>query len=265
MGFVNPIPTLEEALNNYGPEYIQYHPRKGKLMRQLYQLYIKRKAMQIRDLIGNEGNILEVGCGLGESIKILSKYGNWNIIGLEPIDYPIEAGKKIGVKILKGTLETLSKESSERYDLILMLHVLEHVPDPIGDLKNAYNLLKPGGYIIGETENIFSWDFKCLRRYWGLLGLPRHLSFFSPDVLKFIAEIAGFDKVVDINYALNTEGWALGVQFLIQERLIKKHIKKRAFYYPLLLVLFMPIVCLQKLFKVTGVIEFIFRKPRNER
>ena len=80
MGFINPKPKLEEALNNYGPEYIQYHPRKGRIIEKLYEIYIKRKAMQIRSLIGNEGNILEVGCGSGQSMKILSRYGNWNII-----------------------------------------------------------------------------------------------------------------------------------------------------------------------------------------
>ena len=141
-----------------------------------------------------------------------------------------------------------------------MVHVLEHIPNPVQDLKFAYQLLKPGGYVVGETENIFSWDFNILKRFWGLLSLPRHLFFFTPDSLKFIAGITGF-KLFKINFQLNTEGWALGTQFFYRNRLKSNTFKIRGRFYPLLLIFFIPISLVQKLFKKSGVVEFVFRKP----
>ncbi|MCL5090590.1 MAG: class I SAM-dependent methyltransferase [Patescibacteria group bacterium] len=259
VGFQNPLPVLNNSLENYPPQYSQYHPRRGTLLKKLYQAYLQKKAKKIEKLIGQEGNILEVGCGVGQSIKVLSGYGKWKMVGLEPIDYPIKEGKKIGVHILKGTLSSLAKKEKEKYDLILMLHVLEHLPDPKSDLKYAYQLLKPGGYIVGETENLLSWDFKILEKFWGLLALPRHIFFFTKDSLRLLAQKNDF-KTIEINFQPNTEGWALGCQFFLQEKIFRKQLNKRAFYYPILLAIFLPLSLTQTFFKASGVVEFVFKK-----
>lgn len=263
VAFVYPRLSLQEVLDNYYPqEYVQYHPRKGKITQLLYRSYIQNIAKKVQSLIGNKGKILEVGCGCGESIAILSELGEWDIIGLEPIDHAIESGKKLGVDIRKGTLKSFSKETNEKFDVIIMLHVIEHIPDPQRDLEYVFKLLKPGGYLIGETENILSWDFKIFGRYWGMLHLPRHLYFFSARSLTDVMKKARFEST-NINYSPNTSGWALGLQFLIQKKLLKQQTTRRAPYYPILLFLCIPIALIQKMFKSTGIMGFCGQKPHH--
>lgn len=263
VAFIYPPLSLQEVLNNYYPkEYIQYHPRKAKITQLLYRSYIQNIAKKNQSFIGNKGKILEVGCGCGESIAILSELGKWDMIGLEPIDHAIESGKKLGVDIHKGTLESFSKETNEKFDLIMMLHVIEHVPNPQKDLEYAFKFLKPGGYLIGETENILSWDFQIFGRYWGMLHLPRHLFFFSAKSLTAIMEKAGFDSI-NIDYSPNTSGWALGLQFLIQNKLLNQRTTRRAPCYPILLFSCIPIAFIQKIFKTTGIIEFYGQKSHT--
>ena len=44
--------------------------------------------------------------------------------------------------------------------------------------------LKPGGYVVGETENIDCLSYRLFGPYWSLLHLPYHLLFFTPDTLR---------------------------------------------------------------------------------
>ena len=83
--------------------------------------------------------------------------------------------------------------SPDSFDLIRMGHVIEHVRDPLATLRRAWELLKPGGTLFGETPNIDCWDFELFGRYWGALHFPRHIALFSPETISEACERAGFD------------------------------------------------------------------------
>jgi SAM-dependent methyltransferase len=103
---------------------------------------IERQALPKKD-----GRILEVGCGTGSSLKMLQSYGR--VDAIEP-DAPARAlaSERSGVKVKGGLLPDGVKLKDGAYDLILMLDVLEHIPDDLGTLEALRPKLAAGGRLM---------------------------------------------------------------------------------------------------------------------
>jgi SAM-dependent methyltransferase len=103
---------------------------------------IERQALPKRP-----GRILEVGCGTGSSLEMLKRYGK--VDAIEP-DGPARAlaSKRSGIKVKGGLLPDGVKLSDGAYDLILLLDVLEHIPDDEGTLAALLPKLAPGGRLM---------------------------------------------------------------------------------------------------------------------
>ena len=81
-----------------------------------------------------------------------------------------------------GELETLEiTTAGGRYDLVVGVHVLEHLRDPAAGLAAAYRLLRPGGTLALVTPTADSCGPDWFGAHWWLLEDPTHLRFFSPD------------------------------------------------------------------------------------
>ena len=92
--------------------------------------------------------ILEIGAGTGGNLEMLSRYGK--VSALEPNDF---AARKIKEKfsdiiLIKDQLPKLEKITQEKFDLIVMLDVLEHVQEDQKSLKRAEEILSKNGKII---------------------------------------------------------------------------------------------------------------------
>lgn len=99
------------------------------------------------------GNVLEVGAGLGSNSKYISKSNYETLTCLEPDDsmfkYLCNQSDLLRIKDMKflnGTLSTLSTEYL--YDTIIYLDVLEHIENDREELEIAYKLLNPQGHLI---------------------------------------------------------------------------------------------------------------------
>jgi len=71
--------------------------------------------------------------------------------------------------------------------------VIEHCEDPLGTLRRAFELLRPGGWLYVETPNIESAPASLCGRYWFGIDSPRHLWLFGPSTLQRCLEAAGFN------------------------------------------------------------------------
>ena len=90
-------------------------------------------------------NILEIGCGTGGNIKMLQQYGNVKAIEMD--DFAIEYAKTTGAEIRQGFLPT-NFPYEEKYDLICMFDVLEHIEEDKETLKVVKNHLNPNGQLL---------------------------------------------------------------------------------------------------------------------
>ena len=87
--------------------------------------------------------ILDVGCGTGANIAMLSAYGEAE--GVDVSDDALEFCRRKGLKVQKGLAETLPF-ADETFDLTTALDVVEHLDDDIAGLKEMYRVTRNGGY-----------------------------------------------------------------------------------------------------------------------
>ena len=92
---------------------------------------------------GPRPRILDVGCGTGANLEMLSQYGEAE--GVDVSDDALEFCRRKGLKVQKGLAETLPYPD-ETFDITTALDVVEHLDDDIAGLKEMYRVTKRGGY-----------------------------------------------------------------------------------------------------------------------
>ena len=136
---------------------------------------------------------LDIGCGHGEFLVALQKYSNKIIYarGTEPNRFKQESACKRGLDVSCFDIEL----HEEAYDVVSLLNVYSHLPDPPAFLKKVKRLLTPGGEIVIETGDTADFAAKDHPRP---LYLPDHLSFASEKVVTGILRRLGF-QILSIN------------------------------------------------------------------
>lgn len=92
-------------------------------------------------------SILEVGCGTGGNLEMLSHFGS--VVGVEPDpESRAYAAENSGRAVLAGKLPDGLPIFDEKFDLIAALDVIEHLDDDTNSVAALRNLLKPGGIFL---------------------------------------------------------------------------------------------------------------------
>ena len=191
--YVNPRPAEDELLVLYG----EYHSRDGgdrdswaTLMREVF-----RESAGILDAVRNgtgPGRVLDVGCGFGDFVSAMRDRG-WHAEGLDPSPGVVGAATGKGLPVRLGTVQSLDPTAGQ-YDAVTMFYVLEHLPDPMGALRKAYDLLAPGGILLVRVPHTTP-AVRMLAPFGigaSLYDAPYHLYDFSPTVLRKMMMKAGF-------------------------------------------------------------------------
>ena len=138
------------------------------------------------------GRLLDVGCGNGVFLDVMRQLG-WEVTGVDPDGAAVTvARQKLGLQVFEGSLEEAGLPGGH-FDAITMNHVIEHVPDPIGTLRECHRVLRPGGRLVVATPNISSLGRRLFDDAWVLWDPPRHLHLFSQSALRACAELAGLE------------------------------------------------------------------------
>jgi SAM-dependent methyltransferase len=137
------------------------------------------------------GRVLDVGCGTGQGLLLLRRAG-LKPIGLEPSEHACLLARESGeTEVAQGRLDQ-ADFAPESFDAVTFFHVLEHLHDPLGDLRRVRGWLRPGGAVVIEAPNVGSWQARLLGPWWFGLDVPRHLVHFTPATLCGLLETAGF-------------------------------------------------------------------------
>lgn len=139
--------------------------------------------------------LLDVGSGSGEKFILpLSLTGMSNVLGIDPfIENDIVFPN--GARVVKKTTDQLD----QRFDVITYNHCLEHISNPVNELKVAQGLLNHDGVIIVRIPVSDSIAFSKYYNYWYQIDAPRHFFVPSKPGMQELAAKAGL-KVFKIAY-----------------------------------------------------------------
>lgn len=156
---------------------------------------------------GTSGRLLDVGCGLGWVVAEAAVRG-FTATGIDEGKPYIAVGKKHFRVDLRNV--SLSKfRTKEKFDVIVLKHVLEHTKDPDIFLARIKILLKPEGVVAIACPNIRSLMYFLFRERWYGLQPEQHLWQFTPKTLTERLNKNGFrvTRVKIGSLAYDTHGW----------------------------------------------------------
>jgi 2-polyprenyl-3-methyl-5-hydroxy-6-metoxy-1,4-benzoquinol methylase len=163
------------------------------------------------------GKLLDVGCGDGGFLHRMHTLG-WAPTGLDFDGKAIENAKALyGKSMTVMHTDLLGAGFPEgEFDAVTMNHVIEHVPDPVGVLREARRVLKVGGRLVVTTPNIRSLGHRMFSESWRGLETPRHLQIFTRAAIRACAQKAGFKQVSASTTAANADT-IIGASFSLVE------------------------------------------------
>jgi SAM-dependent methyltransferase len=138
--------------------------------------------------------ILDVGCGSGALLRALYGLGFKKLKGLDPfIAEDIEFASRCRIE-----KKDLTSEKGT-FDLIMMHHSLEHMPDQFATLHSAWRVLADDGVCVIRVPMSSSFAFEHYQENWAQLDAPRHFYLHSQDSFKYLVTQCGFE-VSEIKY-----------------------------------------------------------------
>ncbi|MGH7673934.1 MAG: class I SAM-dependent methyltransferase [Gemmatimonadales bacterium] len=177
--------------------------RQNRAHRQTYA-FIRRHARP-------PGRLLDLGCGDGTVIWLARRDG-WDVKGVELFpEHAALVRERLQLPVLAADIMSYQDEPA-RWDVVVLTHVLEHLPDPVAVLTKIRDLLKPGGAGVLEFPNIDALDARTRRaldrlgihrRRYAPTYLPGHVQEFCRASFQFACGRAGLALERWETYAVN--------------------------------------------------------------
>lgn len=193
----NPRPDGESIGAYYkSDQYISHNDTSRGLINTVYRIVrtytLQSKLKLINRLSVKKGNLLDVGCGTGAFLETCQK-GGWRVTGMEPD----QDARSLAVNKLKAdispSLDQIDKQ--EKFDIITLWHVLEHIPDLNETIPVLNSLLDSTGTLIVAVPNSDSYDAQYFQQFWAAYDVPRHLHHFTPLSIERLFKKHGFKKI----------------------------------------------------------------------
>jgi len=138
--------------------------------------------------------VLDFGCGGGAFLDLVKPYAQVTI-GIEPFSGFHASPRSRGHQVFGGDAEAL-KEWHGKVDVMVSFGVIEHTGDPAGYLTAAMNLLRPGGVLYIETDNLDDILMKAgVPEFEQFFYRTAHLWYFTGDTLAKLCRKIGFQDI----------------------------------------------------------------------
>ena len=184
---------------------------------------------RLRALVPGGRAVFEVGYGSGALLRRFLDAG-WTVGGVDKGQLEVGVDREVARRgaLTTGELEAMATSEPSAltgpaaetppgpvagadtvvgvggWDLVVGVHVLEHLRDPAAGLATAHRLLRPGGTLALVTPTADSAGAEWFGAYWWLLEDPTHLRFFSPESARRALARAGFAGIRVRRLALDT-------------------------------------------------------------
>ena len=252
----DPFPQ-DNLLSQYSENYfINNNPKGGyanyfegmRINSRTFYMRLKR----IKQKLKGTGKLLDLGCALGDCLLEAKKLGWVNPLGLDTSAFACKQCQKRGLRTLCGTLETV-KLSPNTFDLVTSQDVIEHITDPVSELKRIYKIMKPGATLFIVTPEMDGYWLRLLRGWWYHYKPGEHVVYFSQSTIKKALLKAGF-----VNISTSATPHIMSVEYIL---------KRLCYYSPLIFGACLKIVKFLSLDELslrvyTGELEAWAQKPK---
>ena len=153
---------------------------------------------QVSAYVPAPGKVLEVGAYCGVFMDEAKKAG-WDIVGIEPSRWASDIARSRGHNVMQGTLADRAGGIEETFDTIVLWDVIEHLEDPVTDLRLIRSKLRDDGTLCVSTINMDGWFAQLLGRRWPWI-MHMHLYYFTTRSLVEVLNRAGFTLVEELPY-----------------------------------------------------------------
>jgi 2-polyprenyl-3-methyl-5-hydroxy-6-metoxy-1,4-benzoquinol methylase len=187
LGFVfcSRIPTQEELVKHY-EGYSRDNYLSPITIKRYYELLDEFEKYR------KTGKILDIGCGTGLFLAEAQKRG-WEVHGTEFTDKAIEICKKKNIRMHQGKLDP-AWFPDETFDIITSFEVLEHINNPVEEVRNINKILRTGGLFYFTTPNFNAVERFFLKSNYNVIGYPEHLSYYTKHTVNYLLSGNGFKK-----------------------------------------------------------------------
>lgn len=207
LAFVDPTPDSQK-LNEF---YARFHLPEAEGGTYTPEIEIRMQAdfpakvaLVHRACKGQVGRLIDVGCGKGFFVRACVRAG----IDAQGVDLA-ESGVRyatevLGVRAARGELNQV-KDQLGRFQTATLWATIEHLTDPIGTLRDVYDVLEPGGRLFLDTGIGDDWLDRLLPGVNQWYDPPQHLYVFSRRAMSDALEVAGFrDVSIDPSFERST-------------------------------------------------------------
>ena len=147
-----------------------------------------QEKQQIVERFVRGGRVLDIGCWRGDFLRYWGT--GWQKFGIELSDAGRQACCNNGIRIIGKTIEDIT-DAGVSFDVICMMDLLEHLPDPFDQLKSVTDCLVPEGALVIETGDADSILARVMGSDWHYYSAAEHISFFCDHSLNTLLKRLG--------------------------------------------------------------------------
>jgi SAM-dependent methyltransferase len=135
------------------------------------------------------GKLLELGCAYGFFLQEARRH--YEVVGIELSADAAEYCHRMGLDVLQGSADEANLARIGMVDVVALLDVIEHLPQPHETLALCTRHLNPGGIIVITTGDFGSTVARLAGTKWRLMTPPQHLWFFTAESLRRLSAGVG--------------------------------------------------------------------------
>lgn len=230
--FIDPIPAGQLNLI-YPPNYYSFVKHGKNPVTSIKEWLDKAFFKKILKKISGEAlKVLDAGGGTGwllDRLKQTDKRIRFTqVVDIDP--HAKEIAERNGHVYTQSTIEQFTADN--KFDVVLLLNLVEHVADPLGVLNKCASLLSDQGVIVIKTPNTKSLDARLFRKtYWGGLHCPRHWIIFSEKSFRLLLASTPL-KIKKLSYTQGAPFWAFSIiAWLYRKKMIKVSAEKPIIFH----------------------------------
>lgn len=190
--YINELPSAADFQSIYSADFFRESAKFADVPNSASFLNANKRLEKILSLnaVGLD-SWLDVGCATGEFVKAAQARVKY-VCGVEfSPEASAQARQRGAREVMTGSFLEAPLGPGQ-FDVVTMWDFIEHVPDPMANLRKAAGLLKPGGRLFLSTGDVSALCARLTGRFWHLMIPPKHLYFFSQRTMQEMMAKAGF-------------------------------------------------------------------------